>query len=387
MLGIVKLGLKMRLAPTHLLPFSHVVQSKSTTSTDKIPPPKPAFPTAKPKPRFSVVTAEPRDMDMFSRILDRFPSGRCLTFAYGSGVFKQTGHKSTKDNMTDFIIAVDNPEVWHQQNRIKNPKDYATVLRLFGPQVMAKIQDKWGARLFFNTLVPFEDGLIKYGVISKDALLSDLLDWESLYAAGRLHKPVLILEKNIHNHEIHSALRLNLQSALHTALLLLPETFTEEEFYLTLAGLSYTGDFRMIVGEDKNKVANIVKPNIPRFRELYSKRVQSLSNHVELNPSRGRGEQDSSSSGRHHHLTQLPKNLQWFLVKEWNRDGRYRDVEDVLRAAAVDRDSDDMIRKALKDIVGTTSISQALKGILTAGLSKTVKYSGAKLKKMAKSMK
>lgn len=73
--------------------------------------------------------------------------------------------------------------------------------------------------------------------------------------------------------------------------------------------------------------------------------------------------------------------------KEWNRDGRYRDVEDVLRAAAVDRDSDDMIRKALKDIVGTTSISQALKGILTAGLSKTVKYSGAKLKKMAKSMK
>ena len=36
----------------------------------------------------------------------------------------------------------------------------------------------------------------------------------------------------------------NLVSALTTALLLLPSSFTEEELFLAIAGLSYTGDFR-----------------------------------------------------------------------------------------------------------------------------------------------
>lgn len=34
------------------------------------------------------------------------------------------------------------------------------------------------------------------------------------------------------------------------------------------------GDFRMVVGEDKTKVLNIVKPNIVHFRELYGNILQ-----------------------------------------------------------------------------------------------------------------
>ena len=120
------------------------------------------------------------------------------------------------------------------------------------------IQRFYGAKLYFNTLVPWGEGKIKYGVIDrwerkyiesssqrsqfrKDLLL-DLMDWQTLYTAGRsspkhdhylhlyhdrLHKPVNILEKKDEDKELEEALRSNLNSALHAALLLLPGSFTE----------------------------------------------------------------------------------------------------------------------------------------------------------------
>merc|ERR1719369_930385 len=83
----------------------------------------------------------------------------------------------------------------------------------------------------------------------------------------------------------------------------------------------------------------------------------------------------------------LPTCLQRLLVKEWNKDGRTRDVEDVLRAAANEPDSDDLVRKAVYRIVTTSSSVQAVKGIFSAGAVKTVRYSLAKLAKMFKSMR
>ena len=330
-----------------------------------------------------------RSNDFFSRVLDRFPEDtRCFSFAYGSGVFRQVGHNPPKGNMTDLLLAVNDPLEWHRQNVVKNPSDYAGMMRAFGEKFVTEMQTKWGARLYFNTLIPFEDGKIKYGVISRSDLIADLLDWDSLYSAGRLQKPVKILEMPRKNDDadLHLALRMNLASSIHTALLLLPDRFSEEKLYSTIAGLSYAGDFRMFVGgEDKNKVANIVQANIPQFRALYSKQLQNMSQFVNFSQDLSEVEQDVSPAGRHHHLTLLPKNLQGWLVSVWNEDGRYRDVEDVLRAAAFERDSGDLLNKCLKKVTWLPSITQALKGVITAGISKSVKYGLAKLKKGMKS--
>lgn len=35
---------------------------------------------------------------------------------------------------------------------------------------------------------------IKYGVTTVDNLCADLLGWKSLYIAGRMHKPIRIIE-------------------------------------------------------------------------------------------------------------------------------------------------------------------------------------------------
>lgn len=189
---------------------------------------------------------------LHQQFLDSLPDGIQMAFAYGSGVFQQEGHADITKNMLDFVIVVDDVESWHRKNLALNWKHYSA-LKLLGSKVIANIQEKYGAGIYFNTLVKFKDRLLKYGVISTRCLITDLLDWNSLYVSGRLHKPVkLIVQPD--SKSVMSAMQMNLQSAVHAALLQLPETFSEEALYITIAGLSYGGDFRMTFGEDHNKV-------------------------------------------------------------------------------------------------------------------------------------
>ncbi|XP_045407413.1 phosphatidate cytidylyltransferase, mitochondrial isoform X4 [Lemur catta] len=209
----------------------------------------------------------------FRKILSHFPEELSLAFAYGSGVYRQAGPNSDQKNaMLDFVFTVDDPVAWHTKNLKKNRSHYS-LLKFLGPKIITSIQNNYGAGVYYNSLIMCDSRLIKYGVISTNILIEDLLNWNNLYVAGRLQKPVKIVAMN-ENVILRSALDKNLRSAVTAAFLMLPESFSEEDLFAEIAGLSYSGDFRMVIGEDKTKVLNIVKPNIAHFRELYGSILQ-----------------------------------------------------------------------------------------------------------------
>jgi len=324
--------------------------------------------------------------DAYERVICSLPKGIQMAFAYGSGVFKQTGVDMSK-NMLDFIVVVDNPQQWHTENIAINKKHYSSLCRMLGPQKITNIQTNYGAGIYFNTLVPFENRLIKYGVIGTETLVSDLLNWDTLYTSGRLHKPVRIV-KRPSSSQLISALHTNLRSALNTSLLLLPETFSELDLFTMITGLSYSGDFRMTFGEDKGKVAKIVQPNLHHFRLLYQPVIQTHK-HLSYNENLGKFLHFQNVTTRFYHLNILPRCLIDQLLELKQADGLriYPDAEEFIRLMAQDGNCREYVAESVANIVKKSSRSQSIKGILTAGLRKSVKYSYSKVRKMLKAQK
>lgn len=194
------------------------------------------------------------------------PGGN-LTFAaiYGSAAFAQlaepsreplegagtsTASTAKKGKMLDFILATDDPAAWHAENMQRNPEHYSTLARLVGPSRVAGLADRAGG-VFYNTHVTVCGRLVKYGMASTATLVADLTHWDKFYLAGRLQKPVKVL---VCSDEVREALEANLTAAVRHSVGKLPDTFDERNLYTTITGLSYAGDPRMVVGENRNKV-------------------------------------------------------------------------------------------------------------------------------------
>jgi translocator assembly and maintenance protein 41 len=366
--------------------------------------------------------------------------------AYGSGVFQQAGGVSTAPPMLDFVFAVDDPESWHAENLQRNREHYPWVAVAAGAGAIARVQDSFGARVWYNALVPVppvalaarrdvsarsvvapakavvaaappQPHLMKYGVISTSALLEDLSHWTTLYIAGRMHKPVYSLTPGT----LLPCRQGNLRAALCAALLLLPSHFTPVQLYAAITGLSYTGDWRMVFGEDPHKVRNIVLGSLPAFQALYAPLLQqepfasmvsssssSSSSSLDMSCDDSPGARvalgmglplavqrrmagysssssSSSSSGSRGGLRAALASLlsapsrgtpSYTAFKETAVAGLWgRSME---AGSLLPRDS---LRSALVGIVAPSARGQSIKGILTAGPVKSAAYAAAKIVK------
>ncbi|KAK5133569.1 hypothetical protein LTR08_007608 [Meristemomyces frigidus] len=231
------------------------------------------------------------------QILWQFKAPIRYAFAYGSGVFSQgkasadalSPHpnpgKAVQDwqnggaKIIDFIFGVSHTQHWHSLNLTQHPEHYSALKHLpYSSAAISRVQDSFGAGVYFNPYITVNGTMIKYGVVNLATLSHDLSNWSTLYLAGRLHKPVKILRDDP---RIRLANQVNLISALRTALLMLPEHFTERQLYERIASLSYLGDPRMntlITSENPRKVSNIVGSQLPGFRQLYVPLINNLPN-------------------------------------------------------------------------------------------------------------
>ncbi|KAK1088114.1 Mitochondrial translocator assembly and maintenance protein 41 [Friedmanniomyces endolithicus] len=238
------------------------------------------------------------------QILWQFRAPIRYAFAYGSGAFSQKSGSSTNTStdlsphpnppkavqdwqasgakIIDFVFGVTHTQHWHSLNLTQHPSHYSGLRYLpYASAAISHIQDDFGAGIYYNPYITVNGTMIKYGVVNLDTLATDLSDWNTLYLAGRLQKPVKILRDDA---RIRLANQVNLISALRTALLMLPERFTERTLYERIAGLSYLGDPRMTsffglgASEDPRKIRNIVGAQLPGFRQLYVPLIENLPN-------------------------------------------------------------------------------------------------------------
>jgi hypothetical protein len=416
-------------------------------------------------------------------IISTFPQIE-YAFGYGSGVFSQQQQQNhDKEAMIDLILSIpddtcnngDNSTAtnvynWHEQNIQMNPDHYAFIPKLLGPNFITMLQHT-GAGCYFNPMVKIRtekshsnmsnmSRLVKYGVISHSKLKQDLMEWDCMYIAGRMHKPILALnesssssssqEINNGNNRMQSdeimylQEHYNLKYAFASALLLLPlhnnnNNATDDDdrrikinnLFEIIAGLSYIGDPRLAAGaEDPGKVSKLVNSNgqLERFKSLYQYQISNLEQQGVISTGTGIGTgtgkdtdtgcHDSNSQPksigdnnkevfievdvhdwavRRKLLSDLPKNIQYQMMKHHKYQYQYQHnlaqqhsspstnianlntnaTQEEITLFAKD------LTNTIGQIVGRPARIQSAKGLLTAGVHKSIQYVWAKLAKGA----
>ncbi|KAJ6477426.1 mitochondrial matrix Mmp37-domain-containing protein [Mycena vitilis] len=322
---------------------------------------------------------------LLESIVEQFDAPIRYAFAYGSGVFEQDGYpvkSSAADSpMLDFMFAVTHPAHFHSINMQQHPNHYTLSARVLGSSYVSTVQDI-GPGVWFNAFVPMSGVTIKYGVTTVDNLCSDLLNWRSLYLAGRMHKPLRIIKDDA---RVRLTQQVNLTSAVRAALLTLPADFSETQLFERIAGISYLGDPRMMLpAENRGKVANIVRHQAPQFKELYHRLVVGLPG-VHWPAYSSMIQQDTTPHARAAHLKKLPSNLLAGVRNNYDRSSTTPAYEADESAYWIRLAADDKLPatlgEELRRIVRYPATVQTMKGVVSAGVGKSVRYGAAKVGK------
>ncbi|KAF9450578.1 Mmp37-domain-containing protein [Macrolepiota fuliginosa MF-IS2] len=365
--------------PSHLYPQPRPVDPSTHSNRHPLPKLPPTF------GRNQLLPVTDSTRALLESIVAKFNAPIRYAFAYGSGVFEQDGRgkEGEKPPMLDFIFAVTHPEHFHSMNMQQYPAHYPLHARAFGSSYVGRVEDL-GPGVWFNAYVPMNGVVIKYGVTSIDNLCNDLLNWRTLYLAGRMHKPLRIIKDDA---RVRLTQQVNLTSAVRAALLTLPAEFSETQLFETITAISYSGDPRMILpAENRGKVGNIVRKQGPQFKELYQRLVVGLpGTYWPIHQSEI--QQDTSARARSFHLRKLPHNL---LVRVRERFAERGVGEELMREdenaywmklAADEEVLRSVVREEMSRIVRGPATVQTLKGIMTAGIGKSIKYGSAKVGK------
>jgi len=166
-------------------------------------------------------------------------------------------------------------------------------------------------------------------------------------------------------------------------LLELPDFTTKTELYRSITALSYTGDFRMLFGEDPNKVENIVSPIMCEFDKIYTPLLEELLPFVEIKAGE-RLIQKPGITSKLYHLQELPISIQESLFK------RIHILKPSISAAssletitvlAGDPSLSSILSEAISSVVQSSSIRQTLVGFVSTGIFGSIRYALDKVMK------
>jgi translocator assembly and maintenance protein 41 len=361
-----------------------------------------------------------------------FPSGILFAFAYGSAAFPQHNHvigdqkqadqkpqspsQRPESKMMDVVLVVRDSLTWHQENLTRNPSHYSLLFRIAGADLITWCQRKVKAHIYYNVVQDTRISIsssssnndtdsctsIKYGVIEYNDLIRDLTTWNCLYVAGRMHKPIHVLHED-DSGDLRQAIQMNRRSAVAASLLLLmtkEKILTLDDLLYTVTGLSYTGDFRMIIGEDKSKVKKIVSCQRQLLKDIYLPILRDMLQGDRFQYFEESDQMSINFSDRLiiRLLQAMPATIsesiggidQWSMMMFGNKDTLIAKVYEEQGQQQITHHHKQMmsfwLNKAISNIVWSSSIRQSVKGFLTVGFVNALNYVRKKMGKMLSSI-